>query len=152
MEYNISGFGEERSDMNYTGVSELLYLIRFLNHFFSLEYGIDFQLGDWLIGYQDPFDYWNAHPSYAICEVDFLLGATLMIIHGLYRKISASVKFNHENTKLSIQSQNNLIIKNFVIKKPVSFINTDNVLTLMILNECRCKRKSFMWISLYAMK
>ncbi|XP_055323657.1 uncharacterized protein LOC129578703 [Sitodiplosis mosellana] len=57
MEYNITGFGEERSEMNYTG------------------------LGNWLIGYMDPYDYWNAHPTYAICELDFLIGAGLMLVH-----------------------------------------------------------------------
>ncbi|XP_031634296.1 uncharacterized protein LOC116347718 [Contarinia nasturtii] len=59
MTHNMSGFGEERSTMNYTGVI------------------------DWLLAYRDPYDIWMSHPSYVICEFHFLIGAALMIVHAL---------------------------------------------------------------------
>ncbi|XP_031618054.1 uncharacterized protein LOC116337539 [Contarinia nasturtii] len=57
MEYDIIGFGEERSAMNYSS------------------------FGDWLVAYRDPYDYWKSHPTYAICELNFLIGASLMLAH-----------------------------------------------------------------------
>lgn len=39
-----------------------------------------------MIGYQDPIDYWKAHPSYVICELDFIIGAAIMIVHGLWQQ------------------------------------------------------------------
>lgn len=79
MEYKIDGFGEERSNMNYSGVSVLICAPLIANHELMV---IISQLGDWIFTYMHPYDYWKAHPSYVICEIDFIVGAALMITHG----------------------------------------------------------------------
>lgn len=40
------------------------------------------QLGDWLVTYFDPIDYWKAHKSYVLCEIIFVVGGLLAFAHG----------------------------------------------------------------------
>lgn len=42
MELNITGFGEERSEMDYAGVSDLIKVLHFFNFYSSLNYEMFF--------------------------------------------------------------------------------------------------------------
>lgn len=95
MDLNISGFAEEFSDMNYTGVS---WYFSLFSTFRSEQ--IDFfpfcmnkKFGDWIFDYMDPLDYWKAHPSYVLCEAIFIFGAITMIIHCMHSTFFESCQF-----------------------------------------------------------
>lgn len=93
MVFNIKGFGEESSKINYTGVNEYFFLvhIKMFKYRKLLKSFVFSKVIDWLVTYSDPVSQWTAHPTFVLCESIFLFGAFIMIIHGNFIRLALSI-------------------------------------------------------------